>query len=332
MASDRLRDTIREKSVGHAYLLTGQRGAGKSALARAFAQALCCPNIDPDDPSQPCGQCRSCRNVQRGVHPDVEVFSLESQARLAEKPAARGTLSIETVRSLRSAAALLPLEASRRIVIVDDAETMLEPAQQALLKTLEEPPPAVTILLLADESETLLATVRSRCQQIAVRAMTEPAVEQSLLERGTDPELAREIAELSRGCPAWAIEVAANGNLLQERRAERDAAAAWLTAPEYDRLVTAFTLGEQFGKRRAEVIGVVQAAIQSLREEMVRAAASSLPQEVRPGSGLPSALMLSKAVAGSLRCLADLEANVRPKLALEAMVLQWPNMDSQRRA
>jgi hypothetical protein len=161
--------------------------------------------------------------------------------------------------------------------------------------------------------------------------MPEPAVERSLLERGTAPELAHEIAALSRGCPAWAIAAAADGSLLRERRAERDAAVEWIAADDYDRLVTAFTLGEQFGKRRAAVIGVVQAAIQNLRDEMVRAAAKARHDEERPEDGLPSALILGRAVAASLRCLADLEANVRPRLALEAMVVQWPSMESDSR-
>ena len=132
----------------------------------------------------PAGVCRACRNVQRGAHPDVETFSLDTQAMLADKPGRGSTLTIETVRRLRSSGALFPLESDRRILIVDDAETLLEPAQQALLKTLEEPPQGVTLMLLADEPEALLETVRSRCQEIPLRPIPQAAVTEALLRRG----------------------------------------------------------------------------------------------------------------------------------------------------
>jgi hypothetical protein len=92
-------------------------------------------------------------------------------------------------------------------------------------------------------------------------------------------------------------------------------------------LVTAFRLGEQFGKRRADVVGVVQAAIQLLRDDMIQAAGGLAAVSIdKDGSvlGGTSALALSQSVAASLQCLTDLEANVRPRLALEAMVLAWP--------
>ena len=193
-------------------------------------------------------------------------------------PGAASTLTIDTVRRLRSSGALFPLESDRRILIVDDAETLLEPAQQALLKTLEEPPPGVTLMLLADEPEALLETVRSRCQEIPLRPIPQAAVAEALLRRGVAETLATEVATLSRGCAGWALAAVADKKLLDARREERASAARWIASPRYERLVTAFTLGEQFSKRRSEVIGVVQAAIQLLRDEMIAAAqAASQP-------------------------------------------------------
>jgi DNA polymerase-3 subunit delta' len=325
-----LREPIRQLSVGHAYLLAGPAGVGKRAIARAFAQAICCERPDPTDPSLPCGGCRSCRNVLRGAHPDVEWFDLEAQAQLADKPARGASLTIETIRTLRASCALLPVEAGRRILIVDDAETMLEPAQEALLKTLEEPPRFVTIVLLTDEPDALAATVRSRCHQIAVQPATESTVRQTLLERGVKPELAAEVATLSRGRSAWALAAVQDDKLLQARRDEREAARSWIASSGYDRLVTAFKLGDQFGKRRRDISGIVQAAVQLLREQMIAAtglAAESGATDASESQSGQAALRWGRAVAASLRCLADLEANVRPRLALEAMVIQWPDLE-----
>src|SRR5215213_8834400 len=238
-ARRRLQEAIRHDRIGHAYLLSGPKGVGKAVAAQAFAQALCCTKEDREDRSAACGSCRACRNVLRGAHPDVETFSLETQAKLADKPGGGSTLTIDTIRRLRSSGATFPLESDRRILIVDDAETLLEPAQQALLKTLEEPPKSVTLLLLADEPEALLETVRSRCQEVSLRPIPQPAVTQALLNRGVADTLAAEVAMLSRGRAGWALAAVSDKKLLQARRDERATATRWLESPPYERLVTA---------------------------------------------------------------------------------------------
>lgn len=332
IATATLRASIRAGQIGHAYLFTGPRGVGKHALAMAVCQALCCTEKASGDPSLPCGSCRACRNVTRKAHLDVEWWGLEAQALLADKPARGANLTIDTVRRLRASAALLPLESARRIIVIDDAETMLEPAQQALLKTLEEPPPAVTLILLANEPEALLETIRSRCQTVVVRPAPEPMIRRELANQQVDQDLAAEIVSMSRGRPAWALAAAGDKQLLQARRAERDAAAAWLRAPRYEQLVTAFRQGEQFAKRREDVFGVVQSATEVLRREMIVAASSGRQDQSTESvfsGGHVSAEVLGRAVSASLRCLSDLDANVRPRLALEAMVMAWPNTESR---
>jgi DNA polymerase-3 subunit delta' len=334
-ATKRIRDAVRGARIGHAYLISGPKGVGKAALARAFATGLCCPNVSADDRSRPCGACRACRNVERDSHPDIEIFSLESQAMLADKPGRGGNLTIDTIRRLRASASLHPLECERRLLIIEDAETLLEPAQQALLKTLEEPPGRITVVLLADEAEVLLDTVRSRCQEIPVRPIAQAAVEQALLKAEVEPELAAELAALSRGCAGWAMAAVGDTKLLTMRRAERESAAGWIKSDRYTQLVTAFRLGDQFSKRRSDVTGVVQAAIQILRDEMIDSVQmsngmvpNSTTNRSMTGGVAASPLSLSRAIAASLRCLSDLESNVRPRLALEAMVMAWPSSET----
>jgi len=253
---------------------------------------------------------------------------------LADKPGRGSTLTIDTIRRLRSSGALLPLESDRRILIIDDAETLLEPAQQALLKTLEEPPQGVTLMLLADEPEALFGTVRSRCQEVALRPVSQAAVAQALQRRGVADSLATEVAMLSRGCAGWALAAVADKKLLQARRDERASAARWIASPRYEKLVTAFTLGDQFGKRRTEVVGVVQAAIQLLRDEMIVAAqaTSEAGKNETQSVGVASrAAVFSRAISATLQCLSDLNSNLRPRMALEAMVVAWPNSEPRDR-
>jgi hypothetical protein len=159
-------------------------------------------------------------------------------------------------------------------------------------------------------------------------------VAQALQRRGIADSLATEVASLSRGCAGWALAAVADKKLLQARRDERASAARWIASPRYDKLVTAFTLGDQFGKRRAEVVGVVQAAIQLLRDEMIAAAQATSEAEENQsqfvGVAQP-ALVFSRAISATLQCLSDLNSNVRPRLALEAMVVAWPNSEPRDR-
>jgi hypothetical protein len=158
--------------------------------------------------------------------------------------------------------------------------------------------------------------------------VADSVIERVLIDRQVDPALAGDIAALSRGRPAWAMAAAEDSRLLKSRQEEQSAAVEWLRASPYQRLVTAYRLGEQFTKRRAEVFGLVQAATQILRGEMIESAAGSVPGDERPavfGRDRATADVLGVAVAASLQCLADLDANVRPRLALEAMVMAWPN-------
>jgi DNA polymerase-3 subunit delta' len=325
-AADHLRQALRSSDLAHAYLISGTKGVGKHALALAFCQAICCTNLDRDDPSLPCGICRECRNVAHRVHPDVEWFGLAEQQMLSDKGTASSNLSIETIRRLRGSALMLPLEASRRVLVVDDAESMLPPAQQALLKTLEEPPPSVILLLLAAEAESLLETVRSRCQRLVIPTVPEARIASELQALGAEHDVAEEIAELSRGRIAWALEAFQAPALLDASRKDRETAKTWMRQPRYEQLVTAYHLGERFTKHRDEVIATVQMAVQLLRGELLSATGQSA--DTKPGDA-PQTLTareLARAIAATLRCLGDLEANARPRLTLETMVMSWPDM------
>ncbi|HEY0874262.1 MAG TPA: DNA polymerase III subunit delta' [Vicinamibacterales bacterium] len=134
-------------------IFAGPAGVGKRMAALALAQLVnCLAPVDEDA----CGECASCKRIARGVHADV----------LLIEPEDSGTIKIDQIRNAIDRAAYRPFEGRRRVVIIDDAEQIVPPAQDALLKTLEEPPNATTIVLVTATPELLLSTIRSRCQRL----------------------------------------------------------------------------------------------------------------------------------------------------------------------
>ena len=140
-------------------LFAGRAGVTRRQTALAVAQALNCPNaqLTADGRGQPrvdaCGVCPSCTRIHRGVHPDVVLV----------EPGDTGAIKIDQVRDIVERSAYRPFEGRRRVVVFDDADTLMAPAQNALLKTLEEPPSSSVFILLTARPDVLLPTVLSRC-------------------------------------------------------------------------------------------------------------------------------------------------------------------------
>ena len=187
----------------HAILLSGPPNVGKTTLALDLAAGLLC--LAPDPADRPCRACLACRKVERGVHPDVHRL-------LPQGPG--GQIRIAAVRELGSALALLPLEGRRRIAIVESADRLNEDAQNALLKTLEEPPAGTVIVLCADDDDPILPTVRSRSVRLALPSLPPTVVAAFLGDRGmTDTARAARIARLAAGRPGVAVAIAAQPEL-----------------------------------------------------------------------------------------------------------------------
>lgn len=324
-----LTQAVATDRVRHAYLVSGPEGVGKKTLALAFAGALACPV--PPVPGVPCGQCRSCRKIARGVHPDVQVTGLATQIAESKATSKNTTLTIETVRGMTATAALRPVESPWRVMLLDDAELMQETAQEALLKTLEEPPSFAVILLLANDADLLLPTVRSRCQVLELTAVPRAVIEQGLLGRGVDAERAATLASASGGAPGWAIAAAAQPKLLAERLEAIEGALHWVGAAPYERIVAAVKLGDGFTKRRPATFRELEVTLGVWRDALLLKAgladAVSFPSvsaRVAELSERWSLTNIHAALRSVRQCIADLEANVRPRLAIESMVLQWP--------
>jgi DNA polymerase-3 subunit delta' len=220
--------------VRHAYLITGPASVGKTTLAQALAQVLNCEGERP-----PCGECRPCQLIARGVHPDVPIVEAERTG---------GTLKIDQVRALQSTLALRPVEARYRVPMLLRFHEATPQAQDALLKTLEEPPPYVVLLLTADAADNLLETIVSRCQPINLRPLSLEATARALTDHfGALAGEADRLARFSGGRLGWAIRALEDPSMLEARnealdqlehllRADRIARFGWAKDAAKDKL------------------------------------------------------------------------------------------------
>ena len=185
----------------HAILLTGPDGVGKTTLALDLAAGLLCTAPVAD---RPCRACRACRLVDGGGHPDLHRLAPVGPGRqvVIGGPDAR----YRGVRDLAAELALMPAEGGARVAIIEGAERMNEDAQAALLKTLEEPPAGVTIVLCADQEDRLLPTVRSRCARIRLGLVGARDIETIVADHGlADPPTAARLGRLAGGRPGLAL-------------------------------------------------------------------------------------------------------------------------------
>ncbi|MFQ5989360.1 MAG: DNA polymerase III subunit delta' [Candidatus Methylomirabilales bacterium] len=180
-----LRRGIETGRLPHALLFTGPKGVGRFLTAVTVAKALNCLGGTPGDC---CDRCLACIKITKGVHPDVHLVAPEG-----------ASLKIDQIRGLTQEATFKPYEGRRKVFILDLAETMTEQAQNALLKTLEEPPGAAVLVLIAPEASALLSTIASRCSQIRFGPLPEHAVAARLMEEGYEGEEAHFLASLARG-------------------------------------------------------------------------------------------------------------------------------------
>ncbi|HWE04216.1 MAG TPA: DNA polymerase III subunit delta' [Tepidisphaeraceae bacterium] len=199
-----LRQSYLADRLPHAMVFAGPVGVGKAATARALARLFLCEHPTED---RSCGVCDSCRVLDAGNHPDFHVITKELIRYHDKTGKSKGiSLSINVIRpEVIEPAGRKAVMGRGKVFVIEQAELMNQPAQNALLKTLEEPAGRTLIILLTDQPTSLLATIRSRCQTVQFATLDENRVRKELVARGIDPAIAADAAALSRGSLGIAV-------------------------------------------------------------------------------------------------------------------------------
>jgi len=298
--------------VSHAYLLTGPPQIGKTTLALNFAQALNCPSED-----RPCGECLSCRKIARHIHPDVRIIEERD-----------GTIGIDQIRAVQREVALSPYEGSWRVYVIQEMERATTEAANCLLKTLEEPPSQVILLLTARHADALPPTIVSRCQLLNLRPLPAELIQEALQRRWqVDEDKAKLLAKLSGGRIGWAIEANQDGAILKGREGRLGEMLALMGEGRVGRLDYAYQLSRQ----PDAVPEVLDLWLSWWRDLLL--VKGGCPEAVTNSD--QQAVLQERArrytleqVRGFIKALQDtagqLEHHVNPRLALEVLMLSLP--------
>jgi DNA polymerase III subunit delta' len=325
---DLLARSVAGGTLPPSLVLAGPAGIGKRLTAVAVAQALNCLKssalLFPASGFDACGTCAACTRIARGVHPDV----------LIVQPGDSGAIKIDQVRDIVDRAAYRPFEGRRRAVIIDEADALVAAAQNALLKTLEEPPPSSVFMLVTARPDVLLPTVRSRCPQLRFRPLSPVDIARVLIARGYGDSEARAVAATADGSVGRALEASAD-ELVEARDIAQRVLAASATGDAGRRLEGAKDLvmksGSGSGAVDREQLAVQLRAMSSLlRDVEVLATRADVGVLANPDVQ-PALERLTQTYQGERgmraftaidRALVALERNAGVKVVADWLVLQ----------
>ncbi len=309
----------------HAYLITGPDGIGKRTLAAEFARALVCT---AGGAAAPCGQCRPCQLAARGGHPDLLLVTPE----VSGKKVRSEKIKIDPVRQLIYDLTLKPVEARRRVARLLRFDAANVEAMNAFLKTLEEPPANVVIVLTAESADALLPTIVSRCEVLALRPLALAEVREALITRWlVSAEQADHLAHLSGGRLGWAVRAHANPDLLEARRQRLDDLRRLLTATRVERFAYADRLVRDSSSDRLQEI--LELWMSFWRDVLLSTAQAAAPltnpdcaDDVQRLARALTPASAHSVLTGLRRAHELLGRNINARLTLEVLLLDWPRL------
>ncbi len=323
---ERFRRALTRRRLASTFLFVGPAGVGKMKFARELAKALLCERHDEAELTA-CDQCPACRQVAAGSHPDLFVVAKPDDKSVIPIDLLIGDVEHRRREGLCHDIALKAFRGGRRIAIIDDADFLNQEGANCLLKTLEEPPPNSVIILISASEQKQLPTIRSRCQVIRFRPLSEQAVAEILVSRDdvAGPQETRRIAERSGGSVARAFELAD-----AESAEFRQTLRAHFDNPNWNpqQLVGAISshvdaAGKDATARRTRLVQVVNQAADYFREAMLTA--SRAGGESETGAALRQAAWTNDPLRAAEcvdRCL-DAQAHVHANANQATLIECW---------
>lgn len=324
-----INSSIKSNSIPHAFLFEGPEHVGKLTAAKSLAMFLNCDSQD-----EACSNCNQCERIIDGTHTDVELIGLEDTSSSSSR---QGVISIEQVRDIQKKISLSPFEGKYRVIIFSKAENLTLEASNCLLKTLEDPPDGVVIVLLAANIGNLLSTVVSRCLLVQFKPVSTNLIKNYLVNNYSVSEKeAFEISRVSQGCPGWAISAIENTEVIEGfnniiEKIEVIIKGDLKLRFEYaDDIATSFKKEKKLVKDELYVwlnywrdilltkVGAVDLVIHNSRLDSFKLVSGQLPVDT---------------IFGVIKMLVDtlnlLDRNVNPNLAIEQFVISLPTINPE---
>ncbi len=314
-----LQKHIANNEVRHAYLFTGAPGIGRRSLALAFARALNC--TQPPAAGEFCGACRICKQTEKMQQPDLSIVTPEEEG---------GVIKVGQIRNLQHSLALTPYEARYRIALLLNFQFANANAQNALLKTLEEAPRQVILLLTADSTDALLPTISSRCEILRLRPVPVNLLESELKSRWhlADDD-ARLYAHISGGRTGLALQMAHDPEIMEKRKTWADEFFRLLPLNRRDRFAAADALTRSRDQLRLTLQVWLSLArdllltSHGLEENLTNLDYAS---EIKAAAISTSADQALDMVNEIVTTLDDLELNANLRLLLDNLLLKIPRL------
>jgi len=318
-----LKEHTKADKLRHAYLITGPQGVGRRTLALAFVKALNCKQ--PIEQGIPCGTCITCQQIDRMEFSDLTILAPEEGHK---------DIRIEQVRALQHAIVLAPYQAPYRVALLLDFQRITTGAANALLKTLEEPPPKAVLILTADAQESLLPTIVSRCEVLRLRPLPLGDAEKYLVkQKGLTPVDARLLAHITSGRIGAALRLNDDPKSLKLRSKFLDDLSSLLTSSKRSRFAYVEIQLKQGRSDRNNMSEMISIWLTFWRDVCISTAKADVPlvnvdyaDLIHNVAGKVSLAVTQKVMASLEEGLKSLDSYVNARLLAENLLLLWPRI------